>query len=376
MKTILSVTGTRADYGIYRPVFQAMTASPSLDLSLLVTGMHLRREFGHTVDEIEADGFPIAARIDCLTGEDSPRAMAEYIGRTLIEAAKVLEQQRPDLLFLLGDRGEQLAGAIAAVELGIPIAHLHGGEQTGTVDDTMRHAITQMATIHLTTAGLHSERVQQMKGSAENVHVVGAPALDVIRTLKAIPRDQLFTAAGFDAALPTLIFVQHPDTTDTLTPQKQLEPSLQALENFDGNIMIIGANADAGGRTMNAMLQAFAKKKTNRAFRISIPHETFLSWQACGDILVGNSSSGIIEAASFRLPVVNIGDQQRGRLRSGNVLDVPYGAAAITAAIAKAVSPAFRGSLQKIRNAYGDGHAAERIVEILAGCALPISLKP
>lgn len=372
-KRIIAVTGTRADYGIYRPVFQAMLASTSLELSLLVTGMHLRKEFGHTVDEIEADGFPIAAKIDSLTGDDSPRAMAEYVGRTLTEAAKVLEREKPDLVFLLGDRGEQFACAITAVELGIPIAHLHGGEQTGTVDDAMRHAITQMATVHLTSTDDHAENVQRMKGSSEHVHVVGAPALDVIRTFTPVEKEELCVQFHLDPALPTLLFVQHPDTLDPLSPEEQLKPSLQALEQFDGNILIIGANADAGGRAMNAMLQEFAKRKPNRTFAISVPHETFLSWQACADVLVGNSSSGIIEAASFHLPVVNIGHRQKDRTRSGNVLEVGYDAAAITRAMEKALcDDSFKETVRSCKNLYGDGHAAERIVEIFRAM-LPVS---
>lgn len=365
MKKILAVTGTRADYGIYRPVLQAMTAVREFDVRLLVTGMHVRKEFGHTVDEIEADGFPIAARIDSLTEDDSPRAMAEYVGRTLAEAAKVLEREKPDLVFLLGDRGEQLACAIAAVELGIPIAHLHGGEQTGTVDDAMRHAITQMATVHLTSTDAHSERVRQMRGSGENVHTVGAPALDIIRTFTPIAKEKLCIDAHLDPKLPTLLFVQHPDTLDPRSPEDQLQPSLTALDAFDGNILMIGANADAGGKAMNAMLEKFAKEKPHRAFAISIPHQTFLSWEACVDLLVGNSSSGIIEAASFHLPVVNIGDRQKGRTRSGNVLDVPYDSTMIANAIEKALhDEAFKNTIHSCKNLYGDGHAAERIVKV------------
>ncbi len=257
MKKIISITGTRADYGIWRTVYDAIVASRKLRLELLVTGMHLLPEFGHTIDEIKADGFTIAAEVSTLTTEDTKRAMAEYIGRTIIECAKVFDERCPDLVFLLGDRGEQLAGAIAAKELGIPIAHLHGGEQTGSVDDPMRHAITMMADIHFTTAEVHSERVRAMRSDAKHVYTVGAPALDVIRTFQPIAKEELFKSAKFDAKLPTLLFVQHPDTADLRSPEEQIVPSIEALGSFEGNILIAGSNADAGGMEINRRLQKF-----------------------------------------------------------------------------------------------------------------------
>jgi UDP-hydrolysing UDP-N-acetyl-D-glucosamine 2-epimerase len=364
-KKILALTGTRADYGIYRPVFEAIQKSSSLSLGLIVTGMHLRQSFGHTVDIIRKDGFSIAAEIDSLTEDDTPVSTAAYVGRTLIECARVLEAERPDVLFLLGDRGEQLAGAIAALELGIPIAHLHGGESSGTADEFVRHAITHMAAIHLTTASVHAENVRRMRGSDENIHVVGAPALDVIRTFTPLSKETLCAEAGLDSSLPLLLFVQHPDPLDPLSPEHQLTPSLEAIESFEGNIMMLGANADAGGKRMNAIMKDFAAAKPGRAFSVSVPHRTFLSWEACAEVLVGNSSSGIIEAASFGLPVVNVGGRQRGRLQSGNVIDVPYDAAAIEAGIRKATSADFRALAKRCSNAYGDGHAAEKIVKIL-----------
>ena len=365
-RRILSLTGTRADYGIYKPVYRAIEQSSQLLLELVVVGMHLRKEFGRTVDGIRDDGFPIVAELDTVTTEDTPRSMAEYVGRTTVACASVLDEHRPDIVFLLGDRGEMLAGAIAAAELGIPIAHLHGGEQTGSIDDVMRNAITHMASLHLTTADPHSEAVQRMKGSADNVYTVGAPALDVIRTFTPIPKEILCKDHGLNPKLPVLLFVQHPDTREKISPEEQLQPSLEAMRSFPGNIMILGANADAGGIRMNALLQQFVKGKANYVFVLSLPHEQFLSWEASADVLVGNSSSGIIEAASFHLPVVNIGGRQYRRTRSGNVLDVPYDAEAITRALQQALrSETFRAKVATCRNAYGDGHAAERIVRIL-----------
>ncbi len=366
VKKILALTGTRADYGIYKPVFDAIKASKNLSLELIVTGMHLRPEFGKTVDVIHQDGFKVIAELNTLTTEDTPRAMTEYVARTLMEIVKVLSEHRPDIFFILGDRGEMLAGAIAAAELHIPIAHLHGGELTGHIDDLVRPAITQLSQIHLTTAEPHSQNVQTMLlRSTPHIHTVGAPALDTVRHLKPVPKAELCAEMNLDPSLPVILFVQHPDTLDAHTPEAQLKPSLEALEHFEGNVMIVGANADAGGVHMNAVLEAFAKKQKNRAFVLSLPHERFLSWEAAADVLMGNSSSGIIEAASFRLPVVNIGERQRGRLRSGNVLNVPYDRAAIEKALEKALhDETFRAEVQVCHNAYGDGRSAEKIAQI------------
>ncbi len=365
MKRIIAVTGTRADYGIYRPVFQAIAQSKQLSLELLVTGMHLLPEFGSTIGEIREDGFTIAAEVPTMTTEDTPGSMAEYVGNTTVAFAKFLAKKKPDIIFVLGDRGEQLAGAIAAMELRIPILHLHGGEQTGSVDDPVRHAITMMASVHCTTAEQHSANVLRMRSESRSVHTVGAPALDVVRTLKPIDHETLMRSAGFDPKLPILIFLQHPDTLDTKTPKEQIAPGLSTLQGYSGNILLIGSNADAGGMHFNAELQAFANKRRNTAFRISVPHREFLSWQRIAAVLVGNSSSGIIEAASAHLPVVNIGDRQKGRLRSGNVIDVPFDVDAVRGALVEAVSPKFRERVSAVQNAYGDGHASEKIVRLL-----------
>lgn len=369
MKTILSVTGTRADYGIYSPVYRAIEKSKRLKLGLAVTGMHLSRRFGHTVDVIRRDGFPIVAEVPTLPGADSREAMAQSVGETTAAFVEVFSKHRPDVLLLLGDRGEMLAGATAAVYLGIPVAHLHGGEETGSVDDPVRHAITMLSTMHLTTAPEHAKNVSRMIGSTKNVYVVGAPALDVIRTLRPAPKKKLCEEFFDNPSAPLVLFLQHPDTVDEKEPEEQIAPSIQALEKLptDVNLLILGSNADAGGRHFNEKLSDFAAKRPNTYFVISLPHERYLSWLAAADMLAGNSSSGIIEAASFHLPVVNIGGRQKGRLRSGNVIDVPYETHAIGRGIVKAQSSAFRKTVSWVKNAYGQGRAAEKVVKILEG---------
>lgn len=367
MKTVLAVTGTRADYGIYVPVFRAIEAHTDLQLGVVAVGMHLKPEFGSTIEDVHRDGFKIVAEVDTLSLQDTKASMAEFVGKTVVECGRIFAAHKPDIVLVLGDRGEQLAAAVAAVYLAIPVMQLHAGERSGSVDDSVRHAISQLATIRCTSTEEDAERVRRMIGEgARHVHCTGAPALDTIASLAATPKEQLLADAGLESGRPLLLFIQHPDTLDSLSPAGQLQPSLRALESFDGTIMIFGSNADAGGLTMNALLREFADKRKNVRFLQSVPHVTYLSWMAAADVLVGNSSSGIIEAASFRLPVVNIGGRQQGRTRSGNVCDVPYDAERIRTAIHDTVHDAsVREKLRRCKNLYGDGRAGRRIADIL-----------
>lgn len=366
MKTILAITGTRADYGIYVPVFRAIERMKDLKLEVVAVGMHLKKEFGSTIEEIRRDGFQIVAEVDTLSLEDTPASMAEFVGRTTVGCARIFAERKPSLVLVLGDRGEQLAATVAASYCGIPVAQLHAGELSGSVDDAVRHAISQLAAVHCTSTEEDAQRVRRMLGDrGQHVHCTGAPALDTIASVKLTSKEKLLTEAGLPAG-SLLLFLQHPDTLETLSPAAQLESSLKALESWDGNIMIFGANADAGGILMNEALRTFAQKRKNVRFEQSVPHTAFLSWMAAADVLVGNSSSGIIEAASFHLPVVNIGGRQQGRTRSGNVLDVPYDAGRIRTAIQTAMSDAsFRSTLKQCKNLYGDGKASGRIADIL-----------
>ncbi len=368
MKTILAITGTRADFGIYVPVFRAIEAHPDLQLEVAAVGMHLKKEFGLTIDDVRQGGFTIVAEIDTLSLEDTKEAMVEFVGKTTIECGRLFAERKPDIVLVLGDRGEQLAAAVAATYLNIPVTQLHAGERSGSVDDPVRHAISQLASIHFTATEEYADNVRHMLGEeAKHVHCTGAPALDTIASMTVTPKEELLAQAGFETGKPLLLFVQHPDTTDLLTPAEQLISSLNALDSLDANIMIFATNADAGGLKMNTMLQAFAQKKKNAQFVPSVSHPQYLSWMAAADALVGNSSSGIIEAASFHLPVVNIGDRQHGRTRSGNVLDVPYDTQQIQAAIERVLSDdSVCKKLKSCTNLYGDGKAGGRITDILS----------
>lgn len=360
MKYILAVTGTRADYGIYKPVFDALEQGAGIRLGVAAVGMHLLTEFGHTVDQIRDDGFALVAELATMTTEDTVLSMAQYVGRSTEAFAELFAKEKPDYVFVLGDRGEMLAAATAAMYLRIPVIQLHAGEHSGSVDDPVRHAITQLSAVHLCTTEAYADNVRQMCPKAEHVYTVGAPALDTVLSFTPIPVSEILSRFGFDPAKKLVLFVQHPDTTDSLSAREQLLPSINALASIDENILIIGSNADAGGIEMNAMLRTFADKHERVHYEVSLPHTEFLSCEQAADVLVGNSSSGIIEAASFGLPVVNIGNRQQDRLRSGNVVDVPYGEQEITAALQKAL----QGKLE-CTNIYGNGTAAPRIAEIL-----------
>jgi UDP-N-acetylglucosamine 2-epimerase (non-hydrolysing)/GDP/UDP-N,N'-diacetylbacillosamine 2-epimerase (hydrolysing) len=367
MRKVIAVTGTRADYGIYKPVFDALQTSKEIDLHLVVTGMHLSHDFGHTVDVIIADGFSIAAKLDTLSSDDTPEGTKQFAATTEQECVATFEKEQPDIIVVLGDRTEMLAAAKAADSLGIPLAHIHGGESSGSLDDEQRHAITQLASIHLTSAVPHAEAIQKMKPNEDPscIHVVGAPALDAIASVNLLSREVLFAKAKFNNSRRVIVFVQHPDTLEDVPVTEQLQSSLEALHAIDKNILIIGSNADAGGQAINTTLRTFADQKSLCTFYISLSHQEYLSWLSVADVLVGNSSSGIIEAASFNLPVVNIGDRQKGRLRSGNVRDVPYDTTSISTAISESLD-----SDDHYQNLYGDAKASERITAILKEISL------
>lgn len=370
-RKILAFTGTRADYGIQHPVYQALQAQKTIDLKLVVCGMHMSEDFGYTAEIVRKDGFKIAAYIDTLPKSDSLGAMAEYVGESIKAFVPVIQKEKPDLVLVLGDRGEMLAAAVAATYLSVPVAHLHGGEESGTADDAVRHVITQLSSVHLTSAKVHSNRVRLMRGKKTQIHTVGAPALDVIKTFTPVSKSALLKKEGFDLKKKTVVLVQHPDPLSSVSATEQIGRTLTAISSLDVNLLVIGANSDAGGRLFNKTLESFVKNREHGTMKMTVPHREFLSWLNAADLLLGNSSSGIIEAASFGLPVVNIGNRQRGRLRSGNVIDVPMDTQAIT----KAVQKILKQKPKPVRNLYGDGKASKRIVKILSSVPLSADLR-
>jgi len=366
MRTIGVVTVARSDYGIYRPVLRALAAHEDVHLQLHVGGMHLLERFGWTVEEIERDGYPIAERIDFLLPDDSPQAVAESIGRGVTGFAKAFARSRPDLLVVLGDRCEMLAAVAAAVPLGIPLAHVHGGELTeGAIDDAIRHAITKLSHLHFVATEQYAARVRRLGEEGWRVVVSGAPALDALSGFRPLDAVELRERFGFSPDERTLLVTFHPET---LEPDRTEAHALEVLAAVRGSglgAVFTYPNADQGHLQVAAVFEEAAVSDERYRIVRSFGSEAYFSVLSRVGAMVGNSSSGIIEAPSFRLPVVNVGSRQQGRTRAANVIDVEAERTAIAAGIDRATDPAFRRSLNRLVNPYGDGHAAERIVEVL-----------
>jgi UDP-N-acetylglucosamine 2-epimerase (non-hydrolysing)/GDP/UDP-N,N'-diacetylbacillosamine 2-epimerase (hydrolysing) len=365
MKKIAVITGTRAEYGIFKSVLNEIEAKAGLRLSLIVIGMHLSLEFGHTVDEIERDGFKIAAKIAVLHGEDTKASMAKSIGECLTKAAEALKLIKPDILLVLGDRSEMLVGAVAATYMGIAIAHIHGGEISGNVDEPVRHAITKLAHIHFPATQESAERIIRMGEESWRVHVVGAPGLDLILNERILGSKKVAAKYGLEVSKPVLLVLQHSVVTEADQASDQIRETLEAVKELKHQAVLIYPNADAGGRRMIRVIKEYEKYPFVKTFK-SVPHEEYLGLMRLASVMVGNSSSGIIEAPSFGLPVVNIGTRQKGRQRAGNVIDVDYDRKKIVEVVKKALyNREFREKVKHCRNPYGDGKAGKRIAEVL-----------
>jgi len=359
VKRVAVVTVGRSDYGILRPVLAAIEADPALELFLVVAAAHLRASYGLTVSEIEADGFAIGARIDMLTDDDSPTAVAASFGRGVPMFADAYEASGADLLLLLGDRYETLAAAVAAVPLRLPIAHIHGGETTeGALDDALRHAITMLSHLHFAATEEYAARIVAMGEEAWRVTVSGAPALDNLALLPEI-------GPAPDEPESFLLATWHPVTLEPERGEEQLEAVLGALADVGLPVVFTHPNADPGRAYILRAVERFAAERDDVQVISSLGTEKYFRLMARDSAMVGNSSSGIIEAASFELPVVNVGSRQRGRSHGVNVLDVPPERQAVAAAIRRAVTPEFRAGLRGLPNPYGDGRASERIAEVL-----------
>lgn len=360
MRTIGVVTTSRADYGIYRPVLGAIAAEPSLQLSLFVGGTHLRPDLGNTVRLIEADGRPITARIDMLGDSDAPAAIAQAMGKGVTGFAEAFDRHRPDVLLVLGDRFEMHVAALAALPLRIPVAHVHGGELSlGAIDDALRHSITKLSHLHFVATDDARRRVIQMGESPSRVHITGAPGLDNLREIQLLDRATLKLPQRF------ILVAFHPTTLEHEQTSAHMTELLAAITTSAFPAVFVQANADTGGRRINAMIEVYVTSHPESCIVRGQGTQFFFSAMALAEAMVGNSSSGIIEAPSFKLPVVNIGSRQAGRLRAANVIDVPPRRDAILEGIQRATGDSFRASLADLVNPYGDGHSSSRIVNAL-----------
>ncbi len=369
-RRIAVVTTSRADYSLLYWPLRDLASHPDVDLKIIALGPHLSPEFGCTVREIEKDGFHVDARIECLISSDSDVGMAKTIGVATLSLADCLGQLRPDLMVLTADRYEMLAPASVALALRIPIAHIEGGEiSEGAIDDAVRNALTKLSHVHFTSTDLARARVIAMGEEEWRVHRTGAAALDHLRRSPLLSREQVETRLAIDLGQSTAVITYHP-TTIARDTTREADALFCAIESIPGQLLFCYPNADAGSRALIERIKMFLRDRADARVFVNLDPVVYWSLLQYVDLLMGNSSSGIIEAASFALPVVDIGIRQRGRERGRNVLDAEATAASILDRVGTARSEAFRRSLEGMENPYGDGRAAGRIVSVLASVAL------
>lgn len=364
-RKIAVVTGTRADYGIFYSVLKEIEKNEELELKLIVCGMHLSSQYGMTINEIKKDGFEIADKFETILSGDTGCCMAKSVGMTMMNMADSFSRIEPDILLILGDRGEMLAAASAAIHMNIPVAHIHGGEVTGTVDESIRHAITKLSHIHFPATEDSRERIIKLGERKENVYVVGAPGIDYIKNAEYLNREEMEKRFDIEKG-KIFLMTQHPVTTERDQVEYQIRETMEAVVSLGEQTIITYPNSDNGGREIIKVIEEYREKhKFLKVFK-NLSQVEYLSLVNLADVMIGNSSSGIIEASSFKLPVVNIGTRQNGRLRACNVIDVDYGKENVKAGIEKALySKEFIEKLQNCKNPYGDGNAGKRIADIL-----------
>ena len=368
-RRIVYLSGTRADFGLMQSTLARIAATPGLQVQVAVTGMHLSAEHGHTVDEVAASGLAICARIPHDVSTRSGAGMASGIAACLQGMTDLLARERPDTLLVLGDRGEMLAGAIAALHVGVPCVHVHGGERSGTVDEPVRHAISKLASYHFVATGDARERLLRMGEEASRIHVTGAPGLDGLRELAAMERDACLAALQLPAAGRFVLCVFHPVVQQAGDAFAQTQALMAALQQARLPVVWLEPNADAGSREVLRALDAGTLPPGSQRIR-HLPRPLYAAALRHCEVLVGNSSSGVIEAASFGTPVLNIGDRQRMREHGPNVLDLP----AETGAIARALAQQLGHGRYGCDNGWGDGQAGARIAQLLATLPLDASL--
>ena len=359
-RTILYVSGTRADFGLMRSSLLAIAADPALSLSVVVTGMHLDPLYGETWQEIAASGLAIAARVPVTMDPPTGATMARALGHMTAAFVDAIEQAAPDIVLVLGDRGEMLAAAIAAIHLNIPVAHIHGGERSGTVDESVRHAITKLSHIHFAATEGARNRLIALGERADCVFVTGAPGLDGLTDSAPADRAAVLGPMGFDLSRPIALLLFHPVLQEASAAAEKTRAVLDGVRQTGWQSLALMPNADAGSQAIRAVYEAEAP--AGMVTRVHLPRDTFVQVMAAADAMVGNSSSGIIEAASFGTPVLNLGARQNLRERNANVIDLPEDATQIAAHLNR-IAGAPRPAPQ---NVYGDGKAGPRIARHLA----------
>ena len=367
IRKICIITGSRAEYGLLRWVMQGIKDDSELTLQVIATGMHLSPEFGLTYRDIEQDGFQIDRKVEMLTSSDTPVGIAKSMGLGMICFADVLNELRPDLIVVLGDRFEIFTAVSAALVARIPVAHIHGGETTeGAFDEALRHSITKMSHLHFVAAEEYRQRVIQLGEQPERVFLVGGLGIDNIKRLEILNRAELEAALDFKLGQKNLLITFHPVTLETTTNADQMAELLTVLAELkDTQLIFTMPNADTGGRTLTGMVEQFVAQHANARAYTSLGQLLYLSCIAHVDGVVGNSSSGLAEAPSFRKGTINIGDRQRGRLQAASVINCEPTQRNIAATLKKLYSSNFQASLRKVRNPYGEGGASEKVVKTI-----------
>ena len=357
MRRILYISGTRADYGLMEDALISIHSHPNLSLGIIVTGMHLLPEYGETWREIEEAGLPIVAKVPVDLTASSNVKMASALGENIIAFSRILEDEKPDYLLLLGDRGEMLAGAIAAVHLNIPVVHIHGGERSGTIDESFRHAISKLAHYHLVATEESRNRLIRMGEKEDSIIVTGAPGLDAITQITVVEKQELFAKYTLSCSKPLLLVIFHPVVQQSIALSQQMNNLLLSVLELDMQVLVLMPNSDAGSDNITDVVDKFSKDE-KIITAVHVPRNDFLSLVSYSEVLVGNSSCGIIEAASLATPVLNIGLRQNFRERNKNVIDSGVSRDEIKQGLQKALG--LRG--QSWRNVYGDGEASGNIV--------------
>lgn len=366
-KTLMILTATRAEYGLLRPIIKAVKKCGRFCIKVVATGAHLSPEFGLTYREIEADGIEIDKKLEILLSADTPAAISKSMGLAMISFSDYLEEARPDALMVLGDRYETLAVCLAAMNAKVPIVHLYGGETTeGAIDEAIRHAITKLSYLHFTSTESYRRRVIQLGEAPQRVFTVGAVGIENAFNLPLLSKPKLEAEIGFALDMPYAVFTFHPVTLEGGTAETQCREILQAIDAHpEMKYIFTKANADANGRVINHMIDAFVAVHDNAVAFESLGTVRYLSAVKYADMVIGNSSSGLTEVPSFHIPVINIGDRQKGRLCSEGVIPCEPVFQEVYKAMETAMQPDVQKKAAEAQNPYGDGDTTRKIVEIL-----------
>ena len=367
MKKIAVVTGTRAEFGLLSPLLDEILNDKEMELQLIVTAMHLSPEFGYTVDEIERKGYRIDKKVESLLSSDSAVGITKSIGMAMIGFADALYDLNPDLVTILGDRTEMLAAATAAMIANIPIAHIHGGETTeGAYDESIRHAITKMSYLHFSSTEIYRKRIIQLGEQPDRVFNVGAIGIDSIKRLDLLSKAKFEESIGFELGKKNILITFHPVTLENQSAKKQFEAILEFLNTLkDTHFIFTHANSDKNGRVINQMIEEFVNNNEHRSIAFkSLGQLRYLSALNFMDVVLGNSSSGILEVPFFNIPTINVGDRQKGRILSESVIQAEPTMEAIKSAYEKVNDSTFRTKIKNQKQLYGSGNTVEKIMDV------------